>query len=56
MVDIESHNTLWMDTMCQEMKNVLTAFKKHDSDPNELIEYQYIELQLIFDIKMAENF
>ena len=45
-----------MDAIRQDMKNVRIAFKNHDGDPNELIGYQDIELHLIFDIKMAENF
>ena len=32
------------------------VFEKYDGDPNELIGYQEIELHLIYDIKMAENF
>ena len=42
MYDIENHNTLWMDAIRQEMKNVRIKIEKYDGAQNKLIGYQEI--------------
>ena len=54
--DKENKYTLWMDAICQEMKNVRIAFKKYDGEPNELIGYWDIELHLILTLTYLRTF
>ena len=55
-IDKENGNTLWMDAVKLEMKNVLVAFDKID-DPSKLAkEFTKISGHLIFDIKLGEGF
>lgn len=56
MIDRENGNTLWMDAVRQEMKNVRIAFEEFDGDPNTLIGYTQIIGHIVFDIKLGENF
>ena len=55
-IDRNNGNTLWMDAIQLEMKNLMVAFEEHDGDPNELIGYQEITGHLVFDVKLGENF
>lgn len=55
-IDDENGNTLWMDSVRLEMKNVMVAFEKFEGDVNDLKGYDEITGHLIFDVKLAENF
>ncbi len=55
--DLENGNTLWWDAICKEMRNVRPAFEAWDKDTSEMpIGYQEVKCNLIFDVKMGENF
>ena len=55
-IDEENGDTLWMDAVRMEMKNVRVAFDAYDKDPDTLIGYTQITGHLIFDVKLGENF
>ena len=55
-IDQASGNTLWMDAVRLEMRNVRVAFEEFDGDPNTLIGYTQITGHLVFDVKLGENF
>ena len=55
-IDKELGNTLWMDAIRLEMRNVRIAFEEYDGDPNALIGYTQITGHLVFDVKLGENF
>ena len=55
-IDLEAGNTLWMDAIRLEMRNVRVAFEEYDGDPNTLIGYTQITGHLVFDVKLGENF
>ena len=55
-IDRENGNTLWMDAVRQEMKNVRVAFEEHEGDPNQLVGYTQITGHIVFDVKLGENF
>ena len=55
-IDKENGNTLWMDAIKLEMRNVRIAFEEFDGDPNTLIGYTQITGHLVFDVKLGENF
>ena len=55
-IDREAGNTLWMDAIRMEMKNVRVAFEEFDSDPSTLVGYTQITGHLVFDVKLGENF
>jgi hypothetical protein len=55
-IDQEAGNTLWMDAIKLEMKNVRVAFEDFDGDPNSLVGYTQITGHLVFDVKLGENF
>jgi hypothetical protein len=55
-IDKELGNTLWMDAVRLEMRNVRVAFEEFDSDPNSLVGYTQITGHLVFDVKLGENF
>ena len=55
-IDREAGNTLWMDAIRMEMRNVRVAFEEFDGDPNTLIGYTQITGHLVFDVKLGENF
>ena len=40
----------------EEMYNVRTAFQEFNGDIKSLIGYQKVDLHMIFDIKLSENF
>ena len=56
--DTENNNSLWWDSICQEMKNVMIAFEQTDESIDSLRRkgYQHIDCHVIFDVKMGENF
>ena len=55
--DHENVNTLWQDTMCQDMNNVQPAFDPQEKPEGDIPSgYQYIKCHLIFDIKMGDKF
>ena len=39
-----------------EMTNNMCAFKKYEGNTSELVSYKEITGQLIFDVKLSENF
>ena len=55
-IDKENGNTLWTDSIAQEMKNVRVAFELLESNPLDLVGYQEITCRIIFAIKLGENF
>jgi hypothetical protein len=55
-IDKELGNTLWMDAVRLEMRNVRVAFEEFDSDPNSLVGYTQITGHFVFDVKLGENF
>ena len=55
-LDNENGNTLWMDAIRLELKNVRIAFEEYHGNPNELLGYQRIECHMIYDVKLSENF
>jgi hypothetical protein len=55
-IDKENGNSLWMDAIRLEMKNVRMAFEEYDGDPNSLVGYVQITGHLVFDVKLGENF
>ena len=55
-IDRENENTLWMDAIRMEMKNVLVASDPIE-DPSKLgKEFTEITGHLMFDIKLGEGF
>ena len=55
-IDKENGNTLWMDAIKLEMRNVRIAFEEFDGDPNSLVGYTQITGHIVFDVKLGENF
>ena len=55
-IDEANGNSLWMDAVRLEMKNVRIAFEKHEGKISDLDDYQEITGHLVFDIKLGENF
>ena len=56
LLDEQNGNTLWMDAIKMEMKNVRIAFEVYEGNIKDLRGYQHIDYHMIFDIKMGENF
>jgi hypothetical protein len=52
-IDREAGNTLWMDAIKLEMKNVRVAFEDFDGHPNSLVGYTQITGHLLFDASKA---
>jgi hypothetical protein len=55
-IDEENKDTVWQDSVKSEMKTVTPAFEVHPGDEKELIGYQLIKVQFVFDIKLGESF
>ena len=58
-IDIDKANgdTLWWDTILQEMKNIRTSFEAYEGKKEDLPPgYQHIKYHMMFDIKLGENF
>ena len=55
-IDDENRNTLWMDAIKLEIKNIMIAFTEYDGDVNELKGFEEITGHLVFDVKLGENF
>ena len=55
-IDKDNKNTLWWDAICKEMKNVRIAFEEYDGNVDDLVGYKELDMHMIFDIKMGENF
>jgi hypothetical protein len=56
-LDAENGNTFWWDAIMEEMKNVRPEFEAWEKSAAEIPPgYQHIKYNLIFDIKMGENF
>ena len=56
LIDEANGNSLWMDAVRLEMKNVRIAFEKHEGKISDLDDYQEITGHLVFDVKLGENF
>jgi hypothetical protein len=55
-IDSENKDTLWQDAVRKEMKTVRPAFEIHEGEIKDLIGYQLIDVQFVFDIKLGEDF
>ena len=56
LIDAENGDSLWMDAVRMDMKNVLIAFEEYDDDPSKLVGYKEITGHIIFDVKLGESF
>jgi len=54
--DKENGDTLWWDAICKEMKNVRDAFEEYDGNISDLVGYKKLDMHVMFDVKMGENF
>ena len=52
----ENDNRLWTNAIAEEMVKVRGAVEECTRSPDELVGYQEIELHMVFDIKLGENF
>jgi hypothetical protein len=52
-IDGENKDTLWQDAVRKEMKTVRPAFEVHEGEVKDLIGYQLIDVQFVFDIKLG---
>ena len=55
-IDEENGNTLWIDAIQFEMKNIRIAFDNYEGDINKLVGYQEIMGHIVFNVKLVENF
>ena len=55
-LDQQNGNHLWWEAICKEMNNVRFSFDIFDSDVNDLNGNQFVECNMIFDIKMGKKF
>ena len=56
-IDKENGDTNWWDVVVQEMVNFRPAFQAHEVTKADLpTVYQQIKCNMIFDVKMGENF
>lgn len=51
-IDRENKNTYWYDAIMKEMENVRVAFETVPSDGKPPPGYKYVDLMMVFDIKM----
>jgi hypothetical protein len=54
-IDREAGNTMWMDAIKLEMKNVRVAFEEFDGDPRTLIRYTQITGKLVSTSSLAKT-
>ena len=55
-IDKENGNRLWTDAISEEIVKVRGAVEECTKSPDELVGYQEIDLHMIFDIKLGQNF
>jgi len=56
-LDEAKEDALWWDAICREMKNVRIALEEFEGDVSAIPPgYQEIRCDMIFDIKMGEDF
>jgi hypothetical protein len=55
-IDAKNGNTLWWDSIVQEMKNAGVAFTPLDPGEPIPVGYKQIRCHFIFDVKLGENF
>jgi len=55
-IDAENGNTMWTDSIIEEMQNVRVAFELCEGNPHDLVGYQEVRCRIIFAIKLGENF
>ena len=55
-IDKENGNRLWTDAISEEIVKVRGAVEECTKSPDKLVGYQEIDLHMIFDIKLGENF
>jgi len=55
-LDKENGDTLWMDSIRQEMTNNRIAFELHEGEISQLVGFKEITGHLVFDVKLGENF
>ena len=53
-LDCLNGNTLWVDAIAMELKNVCVAFKILDQTDPDPIGYQKIKCHMVFDVKMED--
>ncbi len=47
---------MWRDAISKEMKKVRVAFEEYDGNVSDLVGYKKLDMLMIFDVKMGENF
>lgn len=55
-IDTENKNRVWQDAIDLEMRNVRVIFQLFNNDPTNLKRYKSVNVRLIFEIKLGENF
>ena len=55
-IDEVNGNTLWMDSIKMEVKNVRVAFEDFDGDTSPLVDYTQITGHLVFDLNFGDDF
>ena len=55
-IDKENGNRLWTDAISEEIVKVPGDVEECTKSPDKLVGYQEIDLHMIFDIKLGENF
>jgi hypothetical protein len=55
-IDAENGNTLWIDSVRQEMGAIRVALEEYDGNVCDLVGYQRITGHIVFDVKLGENF
>ena len=54
-IDAENGNMLWMDAVRLEMKNIMVAFVEYHGNDKDLLGYEVITGDLVFDVKLGEK-
>ena len=55
-MDEENKNNLWQNRIEEEMEKLKAIVAESTTSPENLVRYQQIDLHMIFDIKLGENF
>ena len=56
-IDEQNGDTLWLDVICKEMKNVSPDFEVFEGREDDIpTDYQFMRCHMIFDMTFGENF
>ena len=55
-INEDKEKKLWMDAVQFQTKNIMVEFEKYEGYVSDMVGYEEINVHLVFDMKLSDNF